>query len=60
MTAPTTKLPPSYQFEGGINQKSSANVNYMLKFEVNVAGLFTDFEILVPIVLGTFMRLDYS
>jgi len=28
-------------------------ISYILKFEVKVEGMFTDFEITVPIIVGT-------
>ncbi|UJR17211.1 hypothetical protein I4U23_004106 [Adineta vaga] len=50
---PATSLPPSYQFDGGLNQVTSAHTNYILKFQVQFEGVITDFELLVPIIIGT-------
>jgi hypothetical protein len=50
---PALARPPSYHFEGGIIHKTSMAISYILKFEVKVGGMFTDFEIIVPIIVGT-------
>ena len=51
---PATPLPPSYQFDGGISQKTSTRTNYLLKFQIQFEGVSgKDFEILVPIIIGT-------
>ncbi|CAF4312023.1 unnamed protein product, partial [Adineta steineri] len=50
---PDKTLSPTYQFRGGQNNAAAATCSYMLKFEIKAAGVFTDFEILVPFILGT-------
>jgi hypothetical protein len=50
---PALVRPPSYHYEGGIRHKTSMAISYTLKFEVKVEGMFTDFEIIVPIIVGT-------
>ncbi|CAF1101165.1 unnamed protein product [Adineta steineri] len=50
---PDKTLSPSYQFRGGQNNAAAATCSYMLKFEIKAAGVFTNFEILVPFILGT-------
>jgi len=53
LIVPTTPLVPSYQYSGGIKRTTNVNVRYSLKFKVKVKGLFTNFDISVPIILGT-------
>ncbi|CAF1409833.1 unnamed protein product [Adineta ricciae] len=51
---PATPLPPSYQFDGGVSQKTSTRTNYLLKFQVQLESVSgNNFEILVPIIIGT-------
>jgi hypothetical protein len=50
---PAIPLAPSYQFQGGTGQAVFVQVNYVLKFEVKVEGMFTNFEATVPMILGT-------
>ena len=50
---PTISLAPSYQFQGGIRAVANVHLHYFLKFTVRVEGLFTNFHIDVPIIIGT-------
>ena len=50
---PAVKRPPSYHFTGGVRQAVSMKISYTLKFEIKVEGMFTDFEMIVPIIVGT-------
>ncbi|CAF1398097.1 unnamed protein product [Rotaria sp. Silwood1] len=50
---PSVPIPPSYQFQGGIHRVALVNIFYMLRFAVKVEGIFTNFDINVPITLGT-------
>ena len=50
---PTTVLPPSYKFRGGIKTTAYVDIHYLLKFTVRVEGMFTNFDVDVPITLGT-------
>ncbi|CAF0788266.1 unnamed protein product [Rotaria sordida] len=47
-------IPPSYNFKK-TNSRSSVyvNVHYDIKLEVKIKGLFSDFELQVPIIIGT-------
>ncbi|CAF1377179.1 unnamed protein product [Adineta steineri] len=49
---PVVSLPPSYQFQG-LQTATYVDIHYLLQFEVKVEGMFTNFEIKVPIILGT-------
>jgi hypothetical protein len=53
MHIPSITLPPSYQFQGGIDRVVFVNNDYILRFVVHVEGMFTNFDIDIPIVLGT-------
>ncbi|CAF1372923.1 unnamed protein product [Rotaria sordida] len=50
---PSVSIPPSYQFQGGIQRVALVNIFYMLRFAVKVEGIFTNFDVNVPITLGT-------
>ncbi|CAF1121202.1 unnamed protein product [Adineta steineri] len=50
---PAVPLAPSYQFRGGIKELALVNVKYIWKFEVKVEGMFTNFETMIPIIIGT-------
>ncbi len=47
-------IPPSYNFKSK-NTRSNVNVNihYDIRLEVKAKGLFSDFELQVPIIIGT-------
>jgi hypothetical protein len=50
---PSMMLPPSYEFQGGIRIAAVVTIHYMLRFAVKVKGMFTNFDIDIPIILGT-------
>ncbi|CAF3596009.1 unnamed protein product [Rotaria sp. Silwood1] len=50
---PSVPIPPSYQFQGGIQRFALVNISYMLRFAVKVEGIFTNFDVNIPITLGT-------
>jgi hypothetical protein len=50
---PSIPLPPTYQFQGGLKAIANVRLHYFLKFTVRVEGMFTNFHIDVPIILGT-------
>jgi hypothetical protein len=50
---PSTTLPPTYQFQGGVQKFAVVNISYLLRFAVEVEGIFTNFNVDVPITLGT-------
>jgi hypothetical protein len=54
---PTESIAPSYQFQGtsrGIWESVAfVNNSYMLRFVVKVEGILTNFEVDIPITLGT-------
>jgi hypothetical protein len=50
---PSTILPPSYLFNGGIEKAAFVVTQYMLKFVVRVEGFFTNFDIDMPVTIGT-------
>ncbi|CAF3843932.1 unnamed protein product [Rotaria sp. Silwood1] len=50
---PFELLPPSYQFHGGFPHTSKVDVNYILKIEVKASGIFTNFDVSIPIIIGT-------
>jgi hypothetical protein len=53
ITIPSIAIPPSYQFQGGIEKNISVKIYYFLRFAVKVQGIFTDFDLDIPIILGT-------
>jgi hypothetical protein len=57
---PVGSLPPSYQFCGGLQEVANVHLHYFLKFTVKVEGMFTNFHIDVPIILGTEPNPDLS
>ncbi|CAF0768165.1 unnamed protein product [Adineta ricciae] len=50
---PSMPMPPSYQFQGGIHRSAAVNVSYVLRVAVKVEGMFTDFDVKIPITMGT-------
>ncbi|CAF1313096.1 unnamed protein product [Rotaria sp. Silwood1] len=50
---PSMILPPSYQFQGGLQRAAFVTNQYMLKLVARVEGFFTNFDISIPIILGT-------
>jgi hypothetical protein len=50
---PCISIPPSYEFQGGIQIPVIVNNRYNLRFSVKVEGMFTNFNVDVPITIGT-------
>ncbi|CAF1172439.1 unnamed protein product [Adineta steineri] len=50
---PPLVLPPSYNFHGGLQAVANVHIHYLIKFTVIVEGIFADFDIDIPIILGT-------
>jgi len=47
-------IPPSYNYKSRINRSDvHVNIHYDIKLEVKAKGLFSDFELQVPIIIGT-------
>ena len=53
ITIPSIPIPPSYQFQGGIQVAVFVNIRYILRFAVKVEGMFTNFNVDIPITIGT-------
>jgi sporulation-control protein spo0M len=49
---PSRRLLPSYHYQGGLKATVTVNISYTLKFDVKVEGMFTDFDVSVPITIG--------
>jgi hypothetical protein len=50
---PSALIPPSYQFQGRSERFAFVNIHYFLRCEVKVEGMFTNFDVDIPITLGT-------
>ncbi|CAF1183232.1 unnamed protein product [Rotaria sordida] len=55
---PSVPIPPSYQFQGGLQRLALVNISYILRLAVKVEGLFTNFDVNIPITIGTEPYLD--
>ena len=53
VTIPSLLVPPSYHFHGGLQRLVSTNIHYSMKLAVKVSGLFTNFDVDIPIIIGT-------
>lgn len=53
LVIPSTPLAPTYTFQGGLQRQVYTHVQYFLKVSVKVEGLFTNFEMSIPITIGT-------
>jgi hypothetical protein len=53
VTIPSEPTPPSYRFRGGIVDPVYVNIGYMIQLKVKVHGAFTNFDVDIPITLGT-------
>jgi len=51
-------LPPSYEYQGGIERLIFVQIRYFLRLDVKVAGLFADFDLVIPLIVGTEPRLQ--
>ncbi len=52
MAIPSITMPPTYQFNG-VNQTNIVNIHYFIRFAVTVEGMFTNFNVDAPFILGT-------
>lgn len=50
---PNFPLPPSHIFQGGLERHVYTHVHYTLKIAVKVEGMFTNFDLSLPITIGT-------
>lgn len=50
---PSTQLAPSCNFHGGYADRINVSIYYSLNFHVKVEGIFSNFDVLVPITIGT-------
>jgi hypothetical protein len=50
---PSTMFPPSLQYCGGIQTAAFVDLRYMLRLAVKVEGMFTNFDVDIPIIFGT-------
>ncbi|CAF1133618.1 unnamed protein product [Didymodactylos carnosus] len=50
---PSMYLAPSYKYTGGLRSTAHVCISYALRFEVKVEGIFTNFDITIPITIGT-------
>ncbi|UJR11045.1 hypothetical protein I4U23_015229 [Adineta vaga] len=57
---PLVSMAPSYQFQGGITRSAFVNITYLLRFAVKVEGMFTDFDVKIPITVGTEPNPDFT
>ncbi|CAF0815406.1 unnamed protein product [Adineta ricciae] len=53
LTVPSIPLPPSYDFHDGYDHKTHVNIHYNLEFQVKIEGMFTNFDIPVPITIAS-------
>lgn len=56
MITPALFLPPSYEFRGGLERSVSVHIHYLLRFAVKVGGIFTNFDIDLPIIIANERR----
>jgi hypothetical protein len=57
---PTVPLPPTYTFPERHQRFAFVNIRYMLKLAVKVNGIFNNFDIDMPIKLGTQLNPDLN
>ena len=57
---PLRLIPPTFYFHGGIDTPTTVNIHYSLRFEVKVSGLFTNFDVNIPIIIGTEPKPDLN
>ena len=51
LAIPFLLLPPSYDFHHGYDHTTHVNIHYSLEFRVKVEGLFSNFDISLPITI---------
>jgi hypothetical protein len=57
---PSIPIPPSYQFQGGLRKIVSVNIWYILRFTVKAEGMSTNFNVDIPITIGTDPKPDLN
>lgn len=50
---PAIPLAPSYEFHTGYDHQANVSLNYFLEFRIKVEGMFTNFDVSIPITIGT-------
>ncbi|CAF0815651.1 unnamed protein product [Adineta ricciae] len=50
---PSVLLPPSCDFQNGLRSVPRVHLRYFMKFAVKVQGMFTNFHVDVPVIVGT-------
>lgn len=50
-TIPSVPLLSSFQYTGGTSEVIQVHLNYLLKFDINVAGFFDDFVLFIPFLI---------
>ena len=50
---PSALLPPSCDFPNGLRSVPRVHLRYFMKFTVKVQGMFTNFHVEVPVIVGT-------
>jgi len=53
LLVPATYLAPSYEFHTGYDRQSNVSLRYQLEFHVKVEGMFTNFDVPIPVTIGT-------
>ncbi|CAF1433430.1 unnamed protein product [Rotaria sp. Silwood1] len=53
LVIPLTHIAPSYAFSGGFHHTTNVHINYFLEFDVKAEGMFTNFDVSIPITIGT-------
>ena len=50
---PARELAPTYQFHSASHHAGIASVDYFLQFTVKASGMFTNFDVPIPVIIGT-------
>ncbi|CAF4171843.1 unnamed protein product [Adineta steineri] len=58
LTIPSIPLAPSYEFHGDFDCKTFVDVSYGLEFHVKAEGMFTNFNVTIPITIVTESNMD--
>jgi hypothetical protein len=57
---PSNPIPPTYQLRGKFKASIAVNLSYVLRLTVKVEGIFTNFYVDIPIIIGTEPHLDLN
>jgi hypothetical protein len=60
LALPPAHLIPSYQFSGGLEYQVDTQIHYYLEFNIKAQGIFTDFDLRIPITIGTRSEFDWK